>query len=102
MLLLNSEGGGVWNDISLEHVGTGGVLLRWTDADAIPADVDIFSDGVHVARQPLVRFLPEHAPVASLIDADDFNAGVDRFSLIEGQDDRMGWGTHLSDDWSVE
>ena len=86
----------------VEHVGTGGVMLRWEDGRSIPADLDIFSDDVHVARQPLVRFQPDNVQVTNLADADAFPASVGKIRLLEGRSARLAWGTRISDDWAVE
>jgi GT2 family glycosyltransferase len=87
--------------MELASIGLGGALLRWGDAEAIPAELDIFSAGIHVARLPLIRFDRDRAPLVNLVDQQQFLGAISKVVLIEGQIDRAGWGSNVSAGWSV-
>jgi GT2 family glycosyltransferase/glycosyltransferase involved in cell wall biosynthesis len=67
----------------------------------MPAELDIFSAGIHVARLSLIRFTPARTPLLNLIDEHQFLSSIADITLIEGQIARAGWGANVSAGWSV-
>jgi GT2 family glycosyltransferase/glycosyltransferase involved in cell wall biosynthesis len=87
--------------MELASIGLGGALLRWGDTAAMPAELDIFSAGIHVARLPLIRFSPGRTPLLNLVDGRQFLGSIADITLIDGQIARAGWGGNVGAGWSV-
>lgn len=87
--------------MEIVSVGYGGVLLNFGRHGGAPRELDLFSAGRHVARQSLIRFERDHAPLANLINETDFLDGVSEITALAGQLDQAGWGAHVGEEWTV-